>query len=87
MNPMQFMMNQMGNMSNMVKGQTNAKGMPIFTAPGKHEAKQQINPILFKQYIPMVNQSQWDNLIAQARQQGISEADIQAGLQMIQKMK
>ena len=71
MNPMQFMMNQMGNMGNMVKG----------------EAKQQINPILFKQYIPMVNQSQWDNLIAQARQQGISEADIQAGLQMIQKMK
>lgn len=55
MNPMQFMMNQMGNMGNMVKGQTNAKGMPVFTAPGKHEAKQQINPMLFKQYIPMVN--------------------------------
>ena len=45
----------MGNMGNMVKGQINAKGMPVFTAPGKHEAKQQINPILFKQYIPMVN--------------------------------
>lgn len=26
MNPMQFMMNQMGNMGNMIKGQTNAKG-------------------------------------------------------------
>ena len=87
MNPMQFMMNQMGNMWNMVKGQTNAKGMHVFTAPGKQEVKQPTNPTLFKQYIPMVNQSQWDNLIAQARQQGISEADIQAGLQMIQKMK
>ena len=87
MNPMQFMINQMGNMGNMVKGQTNAKGMPVFTVPGKHEARQQINPMLFKQYIPMINQSQWDNLITQARQQGISETDIQAGLQMIQKMK
>nr|DAJ89368.1 MAG TPA: hypothetical protein [Caudoviricetes sp.] len=29
----------MGNMGNMVKGQTNAKGMPVFTMPGRHEAK------------------------------------------------
>lgn len=78
MSPFPFMMQQ---------GKVDSKGMPIFQTPGKHEVKQQINPTLFKNYLPLIGQQQWNNLISSARAQGISDEDIQAGLQMIQKMR
>lgn len=89
MNPMTMMM------KGMMQGQTNQMGMPIFPgAQGQNfgrqsiaPSKQAINPTQFKQFLPQVNDAQMNWLVAQARQQGISEADITAGLESIKKMR
>lgn len=89
MNPMTMMM------KGMMQGQTNQMGMPVFPgAQGQNfgrqgiaPSKQSINPAQFKQFLPQVNDAQMNWLVAQARQQGISEADITAGLESIKKMR
>lgn len=88
-------MNPMIMMKNMMQGQVNQMGMPVFPgAQGQNfgrqnaaSSKQSINPAQFKQFLPQVNDTQMNWLIAQARQQGISEADITAGLESIKKMR
>lgn len=89
MNPMAMMM------KGMMQGQTNQMGMPIFPGTqaqnfgrqGAALSKQSINPTQFKQFLPQINDAQMNWLVAQARQQGISEADITAGLESIKKMR
>ena len=94
MNPMTMMM------KGMMHGQTNQMGMPVFPgaqgqnfgrqglAPsGPAPGKQPINPAQFKSFLPQINDAQMNWLVSQARQQGISEADITAGLESIKKMR
>lgn len=88
-------MNPMIMMKNMMQGQVNQMGMPVFPGAqgpnfgrqGVAPSKQSINPAQFKQFLPQVNDTQMNWLITQARQQGISEADITAGLESIKKMR
>lgn len=68
----------------MIKGQVNQNGMPIFNSP---QTSAPINPSLFRSYLPRISNSQMNWLIAQARQQGISETDIDAGLNQIKKVR
>lgn len=69
----------------MIKGKTNQNGMPIFSAPTSSSAP--IDPVRFQSFIPRLTNTQMNWLIAQARQQGISEADINAGLAQIKKVR
>lgn len=46
-----------------------------------------VNQSQFKQFLPMLNDNMLNQLIAQARQQGISELDIQNGLNFINSMR
>lgn len=41
----------------------------------------------FQQWLPQINDNMLSQLAAQARQQGISEQDIQNGLNIINKLK
>ena len=46
-----------------------------------------INPQQFQQWLPQLNQNMLQQLIAQARQQGISDKDIQAGINFINQLR
>jgi hypothetical protein len=46
-----------------------------------------VNPQQFQQWLPQVNQNMLQQLINQARQQGMNDADIQAGLNFINSMR
>lgn len=41
----------------------------------------------FQQWLPQINDNMMNQLVMQARQQGIKEQDIQAGLQMIANLR
>lgn len=45
-----------------------------------------INHEQFKQFVPQLNQEMINQLITQARQQGISENDIQSGLNFLNQL-
>lgn len=46
-----------------------------------------INPQQFQKWLPQINDNMMQQLIQQARQQGISETDIQAGLNFIKQLR
>lgn len=46
-----------------------------------------INPNQFKAWLPNLNQNMLNQLVLQARNQGIPEKEIQAGLQYINQFK
>ena len=46
-----------------------------------------INPEQFRQIEPNLSQAFLDQLVKQAKQKGISDQDIQSGLQFIQSIK
>ena len=46
-----------------------------------------VNPQQFQQWLPQINNNIITQLAAQARQQGISEQDIQAGLNFINHLR
>ena len=46
-----------------------------------------INQEQFRQIVPNLNQTFLEQLVKQAKEQGISEQDIEKGLQFIQSMK
>lgn len=46
-----------------------------------------VNPQQFQQWLPQINQNMLQQLINQARQQGMNDADIQAGLNFINSMR
>ena len=46
-----------------------------------------IDPQKFRSFLPYLNQNMLSQLASQARQQGIPENEIQAGLQFINKLK
>lgn len=46
-----------------------------------------VNPQQFRQWLPQLNQNMLQQLIAQARQQGISDNDIQTGLNYINQLR
>ena len=60
-----------------------------FQFPMSPQRPQQIgvNPQQFQQWLPQLNQNMLSQLITQARQQGMSEQDIQAGLSFINQMR
>lgn len=59
----------------------------VMGGPQRNQMNIPINQQQFKQFIPMMNQNMINQLIAQARQQGISEQDIQNGLNFINSMR
>lgn len=46
-----------------------------------------INQQQFKQFLPQLNNNMIEQIVAQARQQGISEQDIQNGLNFISQLR
>ena len=46
-----------------------------------------VNPQQFQQWLPQINQNMLQQLVNQARQQGMSDLDIQAGLNFINSMR
>ena len=62
-----------------------------FQLPPQMRPQQQqmtgVNPQQFQQWLPQINQNMLQQLINQARQQGMSDADIQAGLNFINSMR
>ena len=46
-----------------------------------------INPQQLQKWLPQINDNMMQQLIQQARQQGISEKDIQTGLRLIQQLR
>lgn len=46
-----------------------------------------VNPQQFKKILPQINNTMLQQLIEQARQQGISEKDIQDGIKFINSMR
>ena len=84
MNPMQIMMRQMmgGNMPgmNMGLGVNPLGAMGGFNRP-------QIDKNKMRQYAGSIDDVQLNNLAAQARAQGMSDADIQAGLNFIKQLR
>lgn len=46
-----------------------------------------VNPQQFQQWLPQINQNMLQQLINQARQQGMSDVDIQAGVNFINSMR
>lgn len=54
---------------------------------GQQNMGPQINPSQFKTYLPQINENMMNQLIQQARQQGISEEEIQQGLNFINSMR
>ena len=63
----------------------------LFPLPPQMRPQQQqmtgVNPQQFQQWLPQVNQNMLQQLINQARQQGMNDADIQAGLNFINSMR
>ena len=65
----------------------------LFPLPPQMRPQQQqtqqigINPQQFQQWLPQINQNMLQQLINQARQQGMNDADIQAGLNFINSMR
>ena len=55
--------------------------------PQTNNGTPNINPQQFKAWLPNMNQNMLNQLVLQARQQGIPENEIQAGLQFINQFK
>ena len=81
-NPMQAMMQQMmgGGMPGMGRRVSPLGGMGGQNVP-------QIDKNKMRQYAGSIDDVQLNNLAAQARAQGISDADIQAGLNFIKQLR
>jgi hypothetical protein len=62
----------------------------LFPLPPQMRPQQQmtgVNPQQFQQWLPQINQNMLQQLISRARQQGMSDSDIQAGLNFINSMR
>ena len=46
-----------------------------------------VNPQQFQQWLPQINQNMLQQLVNQARQQGISEQDIKTGLEFLNQLR
>ena len=46
-----------------------------------------INPQQFQKWLPQINDNMMQQLIQQARQQGISERDIKTGLEFLNQLR
>lgn len=46
-----------------------------------------INPQQFQKWLPQINDNMMQQLIQQARQQGISEQDIKTGLEFLNQLR
>ena len=53
---------------------------------GQRQARPQIDPQQFRQFAITLNDQALNNFAQMARQRGISEADIQAGIQFIKSL-
>lgn len=85
MNPMQMMMRQMMG-GGMPAGNMQGRGMNPLGAMGGFN-RPQIDKNKMKQYAGSIDDVQLNNLAAQARAQGIPDADIQAGLNFIKQLR
>lgn len=59
---------------------------PVLPTPQQGQARPPINPQQFKQFAITLNDSALNNFAQMARQQGISEQDIAAGIQFIKSL-
>lgn len=53
---------------------------------GQNQSRPQIDPQQFRQFAITLNDNALNNFAQMARQQGISEADIQAGIRFIKSL-
>lgn len=80
------MMNPMQMMRQMVSGDMPGKAVRPLGGMGGHNAPQ-IDKNKMRQYAGSIDDVQLNNLAAQARAQGILDADIQAGLNFIKQLR
>ena len=66
-----------------MRGTQMAPTQPMF---GQRQARPQIDPQQFRQFAITLNDQALNNFAQMARQRGISEADIQAGIQFIKSL-
>lgn len=52
-----------------------------------HQQVTGINPQQFQKWLPQINDNMMQQLIQQARQQGISEQDIKTGLEFLNQLR
>lgn len=64
----------------------NAQMAPTQPTQGQNRQAPQINPQQFRQFAITLNDNALANFAQMARQQGISEADIQAGIRFIKSL-
>lgn len=76
MNPMNNGINPMAQMMSMIQ---NRNQKPQQTIP--------LNQAQFKQYVSSIDDNVLQQLVQQARQQGISDNDIEAGINFIKQLK
>ena len=76
MNPMNSGINPMTQMMSMMQ---NRNQKPQHTIP--------LNQVQFKQYVSNIDDNILQQLVQQARQQGISDNDIEAGISFIKQLK
>ena len=82
-NPMARMMNQFTGINTLAPAPIqNPQAIPTQT-----QQPAQINPAQFQQYVPNLNDNILSQLANQARQQGISEQDINNGLNFIRSLR
>lgn len=62
------------------------RNMPITPMYGQRQTQPQIDPQQFRQFAITLNDEALNNFAQMARQRGISEADIQSGIQFIKSL-
>ena len=85
-----FANNPMARMMNQSTGINTPAPAPIQNPqaiPTQTQQPAQINPAQFQQYVPNLNDNILSQLANQARQQGISEQDINNGLNFIRSLR
>lgn len=77
--------NQMGSAQNMGMGMPMMPQIPM--ASQNQQTQTPINQSQFQQYVHKITDDNLKQLVAQARQQGISEDEIKQGLEFIMNMR
>ena len=85
-NPFVMMMNMINPMMNNPMSQM-MNMTPIPMMPNKRQQNIPLNQNQFKQFLPNIDDNILQQLVQQAKQQGISDNDIQAGINFIKQLK
>ena len=61
--------------------------LPLQMCPQQQQQMSGVNPQQFQQWLPNLNNNMLQQLVQQARQQGISEQDIKTGLEFLNQLR